>query len=298
MNQTPAPATRPGPSCHRRSATSPARGQAGPPVLYHKALGTSGPLLVFLPGVGGTTRYWESRVAPLAEGNRLLLVDLLGYGRSPKPWTRYTVDRHVAALHQVLDGRGPFTLVGHSFGAIAALAYAARHPAEVAGLILMGFPYFGNMERALAYYRGLHGPDRWLMTNLVLAGITCFVTRRILGRLLPRLLTDLPLEVAEDLVRHTWVSSTSTIWDGIYRYDPAGDAERLPGGLPVLVLHGDRDVTAPLDGVRRLAADRPGWELRVLAGLDHHPMLRDPTGCRALIGTFNRRGVASAQGGP
>jgi len=77
------------------------------PLLYHKELGTSGPLLVFLPGVGGTTRYWENRVVPLAENHRLMLVDLLGYGRSPKPWTRYTVERHVAELHRVLGGRGP-----------------------------------------------------------------------------------------------------------------------------------------------------------------------------------------------
>lgn len=264
--------------------------------LFGRQLGTSGPLLVFLPGLGGTTRYWESRVAPLAGGHRLLLVDLLGFGRSPKPWRRYTVERHVAALRQVLAGRGPLTLVGHSFGAVAALAYAARHPADISGLVLIGLPCFGSRGRALAYYRRQGFPDRWVMTNLVLAAITCVVTRRILGHLLPRLLKDLPREVAEDLVLHTWLSSTSTMWEGIYGHDSGDDAARLPAGLAVLAIHGDRDATAPLEGVRSLVAGRRGFELHVLGGCDHHPMLRDPATCRALIEAYVGRTGMGASG--
>ncbi len=256
------------------------------PTLHFQELGTAGPLVVFLPGIGGTTRYFERPVGPLATSHRLLLVDLLGYGQSPKPWRRYTIERHVAALRGVLERRGPATLVGHSFGAIAALAFAARYPDEVTGLVLIGMPYFGSLDNAVSYYRGHHTPDRWIMTNMVLAAITCVFTRRILRRLLPRLLKDLPREVAEDLVLHTWLSSVSTIWDGIYRYDARGDADRLPVGLPVRLLHGDQDSTAPLDGARRLASGRPGWALQILAGVDHHPMLRDPARCRRAIADF------------
>jgi pimeloyl-ACP methyl ester carboxylesterase len=56
----------------------------------------------------------------------------------------------------------------------------------------------------------------------------------------------------------------------------------------VLVLHGDQDTTAPLDGIRRLASRRPGWTLQVLPGIDHHPLLRDPGGCRRAIAAFVR----------
>lgn len=253
------------------------------PPLYAKALGSRGPTLVFLPGVGGTTRYWETRVAPLARDYRILLVDLLGFGKSGKPWIRYTVDRHVAELRRVLSVHEPCTLVGHSFGAVLALAYAARYPEQVNRLVLMSLPCFGGLERAIRYYRRQAGLDRWLMTNLILAAITCFATRRILGRLLPRLLSDLPKEVAEDLVQHTWLSSTSTIWNGVYRHDIAGDADRLPNGLPVLCLHGDRDVTAPIENVQELAKARPQWMLYNLAGVDHHPLLRATATCLQAI---------------
>lgn len=260
-------------------------------LLYTKELGSGGSTLVFLPGLAGTTRYWESRVAPLASDHCLLLVDLLGFGKSPKPWIRYTVDRHLAELHRVLEGRETFTLVGHSFGALAAVAYAARYPEQVNGLVLLSLPCFGGLEQAIAYYRRRGGPDRWLMTNVVLAAVTCVVTRRVLRRLLPRLLADMPREVAEDLVQHTWLSSTSTLWEGVYRHDVARDADRLRNEVPVLCLHGDQDVTAPLEYVRRLIGSRTRWRLRVLTGVDHHPLLRDPAGCLAAI-----RGFAASSG--
>ena len=91
---------------------------------------------MFLPGHGATTRYFAVRVSPLALHHHLMLVDLLGFGRSPKPWTRYTVDRHVSELHRVLAPRGPLTLVGHSLGARLAVTYAARYPDQVRRLIL------------------------------------------------------------------------------------------------------------------------------------------------------------------
>jgi pimeloyl-ACP methyl ester carboxylesterase len=72
-------------------------------MLHVVERGTRGPTLVFLPGVGGTTRYWDSGVAPLASDSRLLLVDPLGFGRSPKPRTTYSVERHVAELRRVLE---------------------------------------------------------------------------------------------------------------------------------------------------------------------------------------------------
>ena len=83
-------------------------------MLYNESLGDTGETMVFLHGIAGSTRYWKSRVKPLSAQYRLLLVDLLGYGKSAKPWTKYTVERHVEELYQVVRRQKPFTLVGHS----------------------------------------------------------------------------------------------------------------------------------------------------------------------------------------
>jgi pimeloyl-ACP methyl ester carboxylesterase len=251
--------------------------------LFTQELGAGHRLLAFLPGLGGTSRYWEHRVTPLAAANRLLLVDPLGFGRSPKPWTRYSVDRHVSELHRVLDGRGPVTLVGHSVGAILSIAYAARYPRDVLGLALLGLPVFHGEVEAKRFFHSRRSPERWITSNVILASLACVVTRRLLRRALPRLLPDLPRDVVEDLVQHTWRSSTSTLWEAIYRFNVWRAADALVPGLPVMLMHGERDATAPLAGVQELAARHGRWTLRVLAGGDHHLLLRDAPWCLAGI---------------
>lgn len=251
---------------------------AGPP-------GGIGPTIVFLPGLGATTRYWKSRVAALAARTPLLLVDLLGFGRSPKPWASYTVDRHLAALREVLApaaATGPLVLVGHSLGARLAVAYAARYPADVTQLVLVSMPYFGSEERAKRHFRR-RGAEGWMMTHMIPAAIGCLVSRRLLGWALPFLLQDLPREVVEDLNQMTWRSSTSTLWEVIYRYDLTADLARIEGRIPMVCLHGDRDESAPLAPIRELAAVHRTCTLRVWPGATHGLPLEQPAWVRTQI---------------
>lgn len=251
--------------------------------LYTEVRGRGEETVVFIPGLGGTTRYWAARIQCMEDRYRVVLVDLLGFGESPKPWTRYSVERHVDALHKALHSFGPVSLVGQSLGALLAVAYAAKYPEQINNIACLGMPYFGSERQAYTYLR--RGPVKggYLFTNVVLTMAVCVITRRVLGRLLPYLLRDIPREVAEDLVKHTWRSSTSSLWEVVYRYDAAKDLERLPADIGVLLIHGDQDVLAPVAAIEQLTASHPCWRLRVIAGVDHHPFLRDPNGCLALI---------------
>ena len=253
--------------------------------LYVMESGVDGPALVFLPGMGGTTRYWQGRITALEKHHRVLLVDPLGFGQSPKPWTQYTAVRHVAALHHTLSRRAPFTLIGHSMGAVLSVAYAARYPEQVERLILIGLPYFGGREQTYQHFR--NGPflDRWFFTNVIMAAIACMTTRRLFGWLLPYLLRDIPREVAADLVKHTWRSFTSSLWEIIYNNDLKADADRLDDDLAVFCIHGDQDQTAPLARVRWLAQGRPNWKMQVLPGADHHPLLHMHAACLDAVTT-------------
>ena len=246
------------------------------PLLFSQEMGTGDELLVFLPGLANTSRYWESRVAPLARSHRLLLIDPLGFGRSPKPWTTYSVDRHVTEMHRVLATRGAVTLIGHSFGAILAVAYATRHADHVRSLVLIGLPAFHGEAEAKAFFRSRPAPERWVLSNIVVASLACVLTRRLFRHALPGTSVDFPPEVLEDLMLHTWRSSTSTLWEGIYGFDIFAAAEALPHDLPVTLVHGALDQTAPLSGIQDLLARHPAWTLRTLERGDHHPLLREP----------------------
>lgn len=264
-------------STHPRDPTRAARG------LYTETYGRGSETLVFIPGLGGTTRYWAARVRAMQERYRVVLVDPLGFGESPKPWTRYSVERHVDALHDALADLGPLSLVGHSQGALLSVAYVARHPWQVDNIALIAMPVFGSQHRAYHYLRT--GPVRggYLYTNVALTIAACVLTRRLLGRLLPYLIRSLPREVAADLVKHTWRSSSSSLWEVVYRYNVMQDIARLPERVNVLCIHGDQDVMAPVAAVETLAAAKPRWRLRILPGVDHHPFLRETQACLALI---------------
>lgn len=251
--------------------------------LHTEIYGQGNDTLVFIPGLGGTTRYWAPRLQHIGDSYRVVLADLLGFGESPKPWSRYSVARHVEALHAALRSFGPVSLVGHSLGSLLAIAYAAKYPGQVKNIVVLGMPYFSTQRDAYTYYRRGSMRGGFLFTNIVLTTVTCVLTRRVFGRLLPYLLRHLPREVAEDLVKHTWRSSTSSLWEVVYRYDAAEDLNRLPAHIGVLLIHGDQDVMAPVAAIQRLASSHPRWRLRILPGVDHHPFLRDPQGCLALI---------------
>lgn len=260
--------------------------------LYSFEMGTSGPQVVFLPGLGGTTRYWQGHLETLHQSRRVLLVDLLGFGESPKPWTRYSVEQHVAALHHLLKERGRFTLVGHSMGSLLALAYAAHYPHQVERLVLFSVPYFGSKDKALSYFGSQSALYRLFLANMALASLICIITRRIFGWLMPYLRPDLPRAVAADIVKHTWRSFTSSLWEVIYSGNVLQAAEALDARIPVLCLHGDQDPVAPLDGVLALAGRRPNWRVRVLPGVDHHPLFRVPDIClRAISSVQSEEGA-------
>lgn len=113
--------------------------------------------------------------------------------------------------------------------------------------------------------------------------LVCIFSRRVLGRLMPYLLPRIPRSIAEDLVKHTFLSSTTSLWEVLYQHDLATDARALPVELPVFCLHGTRDSTAPVEGILRLAEGRPSWNVSLLDGVGHHSWLQQPRQCREAI---------------
>lgn len=89
-------------------------------------------------------------VAPVAQGLSNLFTVI-------EPWQRgsgaetLSVARHVEDLHSVimgLDCASPPALVGHSWGAMLALCYAATHPSKAGPIVLVGCGTFDLASRA------------------------------------------------------------------------------------------------------------------------------------------------------
>jgi pimeloyl-ACP methyl ester carboxylesterase len=111
------------------------------------------PPLVFLPGLAASSLTWEPVLAQLDTAPwRVIVLDLLGFGNSPKPdYLDYTVDQHLAAVRKTLKSLGAsrnIHLVGHSLGSIISARYCHKFPQVIEKAILVSLPlYFSGNEK-------------------------------------------------------------------------------------------------------------------------------------------------------
>ena len=108
--------------------------------------GKPGALVIVLHGGPGTAGYLAPLARGLADTFRVSEPFQRGSGAEP-----LTVARHIADLHELVEtsGAGPRpALVGHSWGAMLALAYAASYPEAAAALVLVGSGTFDPAARA------------------------------------------------------------------------------------------------------------------------------------------------------
>ncbi|XP_065007922.1 probable lysophospholipase BODYGUARD 1 [Musa acuminata AAA Group] len=107
--------------------------------------------VLFIHGFISSSAFWTETVFPnfgdeARARYRLLAVDLLGFGKSPKPVdSLYTLREHVETIEKsVLECYNvkSFHLVAHSLGSLLALALAVKHPGAVKSLTILAPPYF------------------------------------------------------------------------------------------------------------------------------------------------------------
>lgn len=105
---------------HRTTLTLPGR---EPVSLYYEEHG-SGPPLLLLHGLGESIFTWHEILPALATRNRVIALDLKGFGRSDKPDDgAYSADDQAALVARFIVDRDleNLTLIGHSFGGTVAL---------------------------------------------------------------------------------------------------------------------------------------------------------------------------------
>jgi 3-oxoadipate enol-lactonase len=131
------------------------------PQIRGEAAGEGAPI-VLCHGITATRRYVVQGSRSLERsGHRVISYDARGHGESdPAPAGEgYGYPQLVGDLERVVAaevGEGRFVLAGHSMGAHTAVAYALRHPDRLAGLVVIGPAYRGEISaESLRYWDGL-----------------------------------------------------------------------------------------------------------------------------------------------
>ena len=238
-------------------------------VLFHRDWGEGRPA-VFVSSWALTSEMWAYQVAHLADaGFRCIAFDRRGHGRSDVPAGGYDLDTLADDLAAVIDQLGlkQVDLVTHSMGGSEAARYLARHGAGKVRKVAMlapagpcllqkpGNPYGGPrayFDARIAEWK-VDFP-KWTRANQA-PFFTPSTSPAMQEWLIAQMLTT-PTPVA--------IAAFRALVDGDVRADLAKNDR------PTLILHGDKDASAPLEITgRRFAAGIRGAQLKVYPGAPH-----------------------------
>ena len=145
--------------------------------LYYYAAGTRGvgEPVVFLHGFPTSGHLWTDVIPLMPAGHRIVVLDLLGYGRSDPPAGRpLTLRAHADRVVALMDALGisEACIVGHDLGGGVAQALALDAPARVTRLALIDSVAFTGwptrdvrLARTLLRLTG-KVPPRWVLAVL------------------------------------------------------------------------------------------------------------------------------------
>lgn len=262
-------------------------------MAYHD-VGEGDPVILIHGGGPGATGYsnYSRNIGPLSQNNRVIVIDLPGYGGSENREIEGSIfdvlSAMVIGLMDALD-IAKASIVGNSLGGGTALRTAIDHPERVAKLVLMGpgggmtvhsnFPTPGLMKM-FTYYLG-DGPSekklRAIIQELVFdpSQITEeLFQQRLEASMRPDVVANPPLKQRK---------GPSAMRDDLWR-EPLYKVKH-----PVLMIWGREDRVLPIDAAFVYQKSLPNAELHVFPKCGHWAQWEKADQFNALVDQFLAR---------
>jgi pimeloyl-ACP methyl ester carboxylesterase len=221
-------------------------------LLNYEIVGSGENKLVLLHGLTGSLNYWKRDLDNIKTTHRLLLVDLLGFGDSPKPKGNYSLSVQLQALELVLNKEGfndgKTIITGHSMGSIISLALLEKHPNWFKAGIFISIPVYKDADEFKQVMSTHSFVDR--ISSSKFSKYICMIHPIFMSHAFkPDNLTD---EVFKDAKKHHWQSYYYSLTEVILKTDLYSIARKIKN-KKVLFIHGIKDTTAPLENALSLS---------------------------------------------
>jgi pimeloyl-ACP methyl ester carboxylesterase len=258
--------------------------------IHEVDFGGSGPSLVLVHGLGGSTTNWNAVGPALADIGRVRAIDLPGFGLTP-PRADFRLTTHRDSVIGYLETLGPATLIGNSTGGLLSELIAADRPDLVERLILVSpatppvvpdprLDWPTAIRLAIQATPGIgeaYG-RRFIRTNspeqLVKKSLSMITHKP--GRV-PVSLIEESREMARIRKRLPWAeyatARTATSIARLYSRRPEYLRMILSIEAPTLVVQGMSDHIVSPTSVEWLCSLRPDWDLVHMEDTGHTPQM-------------------------
>jgi pimeloyl-ACP methyl ester carboxylesterase len=275
---------------------------------YRRAflMGGSGPVLLFIHGIGDSSETWRNVLPALAKDYTVIAPDLLGHGASDKPRADYSIAAYACGMRDllaILDVER-VTVIGHSLGGGVAMQFAYQFPERVERLVLVST---GGVGRDVAFaVRAVSTPGADLVLPLLTPLAEMAPVRyslQLFGWLLKRAGAALGEDIDDLLAgyRRLGEAGARSAFLRTLRavVDPGGqvvtmlDRCYLAEHMPIMLICGRRDPIIPFHHSEIAHAAMPGSQLTVFPGAGHFPHHHDPARFVETVRTFLTRTAPS-----
>ena len=262
--------------------------------LHYEAYGEGDPVLC-IHGLGACLYTWRNLIEPLSKDHQLMLVDLKGYGASPKPRDgRYSVRDQAELIYQFIQQHNlkNLTLIGTSYGGAVSLMVALMLCEDGEGRLskLILIDSAGYNESLPWHFNLLKKPVvGWLSIHLMPGKAS---TRRVLRYVY----YDKRLITKEQIASYSRPVRTRGARQALLETARQAIPENIDElterykeiCVPTLIIWGEEDRVIPLKIGKMLAEAIPDSKLVVLPEIGHAPHEEAPVKTVALIREFLR----------
>jgi pimeloyl-ACP methyl ester carboxylesterase len=232
--------------------------------------GTGGVPVIFAHSFAGSTLYSREQLDHLRGDRRVVAFDFRNHGNSDSADVdAFSAEELANDIQVVIDSLhlSHVILVGHSMGGTAAIAYAARHPEKISGLVLAGTPGRTPLEEA----------------KQVIASLKSEKYQTVMDQYMKRLLINaIPLTdslLTRDIGKIDKERSISII-QSMFEYDPTPDLAKYDG--PKLIISTSAEEQQP-NSLHKLAPEIPH---KVIDGTSHWTMIDKAKEFNAILDEF------------
>ena len=211
--------------------------------LHLTCVGSGAPTIVLESGLDGDESTWSDVVPEVKADSRVCTYSRANIPPSDPREGKHTAADSVVDLHTALEAAGekdPYVLVGFSFGGLISQIYAAEHPDEIAGLVLVE----SNHPDEVAQFEKQLTPEQISedrsAANANSEGVDVFASFQEAQR--AGALPDVPLVVVTGTTNEWPPGWDPKVFDRLRAQQQEDLATSVPGGTQVIADRSGHDV--------------------------------------------------------